>query len=108
MLGSTANFQIGLETSTPLGANGSSLPARAVFFQHPEQRHALAVAVADRSAGEIGCGLCRCGAADPDAGGGQSANAAYKSLRASAVHLARADQGFAPNGDLAVRLRRRH
>src|SRR6266481_10221700 len=36
----------GVETSAPLGANDSCLPARAVLFQHPQQRHPLAAALA--------------------------------------------------------------
>ena len=35
-----------LETSTPLGAHHPRLPAAALFFQHPVERHALAPAVA--------------------------------------------------------------
>jgi ceramide glucosyltransferase len=35
----------GLEPSAPLGAHHPRLPAAALFFQHPVQRHALAAAV---------------------------------------------------------------
>src|SRR5439155_26167165 len=38
-----------VETSTPLGAHHSRLPARPLFFQHPWQRDPLAAALAGRS-----------------------------------------------------------
>ena len=45
MLGRADELVRRLETSTALGAHHPRLPARAVFFQHPVQRHALAAAV---------------------------------------------------------------
>src|SRR6266566_2238440 len=36
----------GVETPASLGAHHSRLPARAIFFQHPEQSHSLAVGMA--------------------------------------------------------------
>ena len=53
MLGRADELERRLETSTPLGAHHPRLPAHAVFFQHPGQRHALAAAVADRGAGSV-------------------------------------------------------
>src|SRR5580765_3371295 len=45
-----------LETSTPLGANDSGLPAAALFLQHPEQWHPVAAANASVSSGFSGGG----------------------------------------------------
>ena len=46
MLGRADELARRLETPAPLGAHHPRLPAAAVFFQHPVQRHALAAAVA--------------------------------------------------------------
>src|SRR5438105_3453721 len=53
MLAFATDLACRLETSTPLGAYGSGLPAGAIFFQRPQQSDVLAAQLAYRCAERV-------------------------------------------------------
>ena len=101
-----------LETSTALGAHHPRLPASAVFFQHPVQRHALAAVVADRIACLVKDTLrsahrCRF-FAHPNCPGAKSPAPIHAIARQHRAAVAGAGERFAAGGDLGRRVFGKH
>ena len=101
-----------LAAPTPLGADNSRLPAPALFFQHPGQRHPLAVAVAGRFAGfdsdalrpAVGHRLF----VDPNLPGSKSPAPVHPIICPGFAGLARAGEGFVAGGTLVWRVCGQH
>src|SRR4029077_12795911 len=108
MLGSADDVAQSLGTSTSLGAHDPGLPASSVFFQHPKQPDALAVAVASVSAGKNRADLSCAGTVRADFPGAEFAGATDTISGTRGVLLACTRQGFAAIRRLVLRVRGKH
>src|SRR6202012_4547715 len=112
MLGRADELAASLETSTPLGADGSRLPAIAIFFQHFGQRDILAAAFvfyfAGRDKNFLRAADGDCVFAFADCSRAKFAKAVHAGTPIDFSILDRAGERFAANGDLVLRVRRKH
>jgi len=112
MLGRANELVRCLETSTALGAHYPRLPAPAVFFQHPVQRHALAAAVVAGIARSVEDALCSagcpCAFVDANHHCAKPPAPVLAGARQSGAAVAGAGERFASGGSLAGRVFGQH